>query len=1448
MPEIRCYFCTSFVDNVTIEGINGNWDARYNWYRNSGQTLAGYTDVVGSTTVTTTNQGLENYVSSGNNGFADSTTRGLSVTAPTITGYKSTYTLKRVAVFWFRSPWDLEDNAIGTDGNYSTIDANLRIYPSGNPLTSSMWNGKLGRQFTNGETITYYLNYSWRFDLIFLSTHVATVVTIIYYQNTSDSIGGTVPSRTDTSYPNQYTISGATRITRTGYTNQGWITDASVTYTTDTTLNHPASDSLINLHAIWLAKVVTVIYYQNTTDSIGGTVPSRTDTSYPNQYTISGATRITRTGYTNQGWITDASATFTINTTLNHPASDSLINLYAIWLGNLYKFKYNSNVPLGTTIGGTIPSDTSARYPNNVPVTGNTSSITRTGYILIGWNTNSGVSTYTYNSNTSIPHPGTEIETILYAIWNIITYNINYYENAGGATEQVNSNTYNDGTNVTIKQSNLFLTPTGKVFVRWYTTRIGTGGTAYIPGQTFTIVQNINLYALWGYTVTFNLNGGSGTTPSSISDIVNTSITLPSVLGIVKTGYTAIGWNTTSSATTALTSYSMQTSNTILYVVWNLDPYPIYHLSFSAKDGIVDNKYVKNILSKAIITTNSSRSCLELVNGLTTTVTMDATNINSYKYCTVSTWFKTNVFQKNSNIIYEYNCVSTTAGLTFKIYYTAGVNRYFNDNVTWFIEQTPSHTGTTTDGTNEATLTANIIPTNDSWEYYSIEWFGYFLPNETGDWTFWTVSDDASYLWIGDNAKVGYSINNATVNNGGLHGNQERSGTANLTSGVYYPIRVQFGENAGGDNMTISFKSPSGTRTYNGSGYWFVNNNFQMCTEGSNIYNMLTFKVNNNIIYNQVLSGSWTYVAWNYRTYASEQHFIRINSNKVYTYTAVNLSPSIASHYLGHINNPNTIYINDYRIICEENPISDILLNQIYNLDLSYTSYILNNTSYTTPAIPNTKLGYNFMTWSDGTTNLNASTVYNFTYTDNKIFKAIWDDKYLGKIFDTIIVNGGNNYAGATTLSSSGTNTSVHPTITVSGVTKTAISMGNNAFMFAFDDNNPSGTMNFTQDTVCDILLVGGGGGTPTDHGIADRYFGGGGSGGIVFIKSVTLNGNFTFTRGNGGTHANYWNVVPSNGGDSIIKNGNIDVLRASGGGAGIGANGGSGGGGGLVYIQATAGKITGGSNLTINSRYVYNGITGNIYGNKGGNGQINIPSIYGGGGGGAGKIGGSNYISGELTADGGDGICDANINGIRYKFIDLYGKFYGVDNDYDWNTYFGGGGAGSGGGYVYNMVMPTASKKGGKGGGGNGAIYQNTRGVNGLPNTGGGGGGSGTWYPAVVDGAYGGSGIIIVRYYINQLPIYIPTITNGVIRNIAINKIGNGYSTTSPTITLNNIGSGSGASIQPVIGNDSTLSATDIKNRFTPTATGPISISSFYSYLGLTPGTSLSLRSLKGK
>jgi hypothetical protein len=148
--------------------------------------------------------------------------------------------------------------------------------------------------------------------------------------------------------------------------------------------------------------------------------------------------------------------------------------------------------------------------------------------------------------------------------------------------------------------------------------------------------------------------------------------------------------------------------------------------------------------------------------------------------------------------------------------YVAGLYKttysgYYADNVSFFATATPQAFGA-----NPATSVQTTVieePATDDGSTFSVQWLGYFLATTTETYTFYTSSDDASHLWIGPNAITGFTTANATVNNGGLHGNQEASGTIALVAGTYYPIRIQFGEQGGGDVCTVNYSTPTITKT-----------------------------------------------------------------------------------------------------------------------------------------------------------------------------------------------------------------------------------------------------------------------------------------------------------------------------------------------------------------------------------------------------------------------------------------------------------------------------------------------------------------------------------------------------------------------------------------------------------------------------------------------------------
>ncbi|PZR27823.1 MAG: hypothetical protein DI535_08730 [Citrobacter freundii] len=94
---------------------------------------------------------------------------------------------------------------------------------------------------------------------------------------------------------------------------------------------------------------------------------------------------------------------------------------------------------------------------------------------------------------------------------------------------------------------------------------------------------------------------------------------------------------------------------------------------------------------------------------------------------------------------------------------------------------------------------------------FAFLWEGYITIPVSGLYTFRTNSDDGSRLWIGglNGSSTPYTFaGTPAVNNDGLHGGQDRESVEmNLTAGVY-PIAMAFYEQGGGEQMTVSWRTP----------------------------------------------------------------------------------------------------------------------------------------------------------------------------------------------------------------------------------------------------------------------------------------------------------------------------------------------------------------------------------------------------------------------------------------------------------------------------------------------------------------------------------------------------------------------------------------------------------------------------------------------------------------
>jgi hypothetical protein len=154
----------------------------------------------------------------------------------------------------------------------------------------------------------------------------------------------------------------------------------------------------------------------------------------------------------------------------------------------------------------------------------------------------------------------------------IFSYTVTFDVNGGDGTAP-SARTVNYGSVITLPGRGA-LSKSGYIFGGWNTTASG-DGTNYDVDFPYTVTGNATLFARWRaaetYTVTFNINGGSGKAPAAQTASLGSTITLPGGDGLLKTDYVFGGWNTTANGTgtnySAGYSYTV-TGNIMLYARW----------------------------------------------------------------------------------------------------------------------------------------------------------------------------------------------------------------------------------------------------------------------------------------------------------------------------------------------------------------------------------------------------------------------------------------------------------------------------------------------------------------------------------------------------------------------------------------------------------------------------------------------------------------------------------------------------------------------------------------------------------------------------------------------------------------------------------------------------------------------------------------------------------------
>jgi hypothetical protein len=104
----------------------------------------------------------------------------------------------------------------------------------------------------------------------------------------------------------------------------------------------------------------------------------------------------------------------------------------------------------------------------------------------------------------------------------------------------------------------------------------------------------------------------------------------------------------------------------------------------------------------------------------------------------------------------------------------------------------------------------------------SNQWLGYFKASTNETYSFFLENDDNAVLWLGNAATASVLTTGSAVLKS-VTGRPGNTGSISLTSGSYYPMRLQYADGAGDRYFTSSFSTPTITKTTDYTNYTFCN-------------------------------------------------------------------------------------------------------------------------------------------------------------------------------------------------------------------------------------------------------------------------------------------------------------------------------------------------------------------------------------------------------------------------------------------------------------------------------------------------------------------------------------------------------------------------------------------------------------------------------------------------
>jgi uncharacterized repeat protein (TIGR02543 family) len=532
--------------------------------------------------------------------------------------------------------------------------------PSGRPNFAG-WNSVSGNSVNNFieaniSTVTINLFAAWSTSTFYGLT----------YNKIPSSSSGNVPSEPRKMYQNQIIkFAGNTETPAMASPNaNNWPTFAgwrlvvngsnpTAGFNDSDTVHNPNSlykvntttTSMSNAYAAWGPSVIT--YYN------GSTIVGTTNYYYNDSLTLKSVEGMTSTvtGVTVYQWSTDSTPTTSStyyapgSTTYPFPTSETGASLYAIWgyeikyhkgsgSGNTYSevsgntgtYTLLPELPdsidspndappfVGWTSGNVTGTSGTSRIITTYPITNGTNEVSALwGYSLtcnpgtgsgspykVYYSTTSVTSatlptnTFTYTSTPTLSFAGwftsssvTSGETLLssttlsdtpannnvYAIWGYsLTYNPG--TNGIGTAYKV----YYSTNSADLPEGTTFTNTTTPSFAGWFTSSTATNGSTTLLSSPLTLLtspSSNNVFAIWGYSLTYNPGTGGGS-PSKIyysNSTVNlwSATSRPSAFSAPTSGFsTFVGWGTTNSNNQIIstTTYTITPTTNQVYAKW----------------------------------------------------------------------------------------------------------------------------------------------------------------------------------------------------------------------------------------------------------------------------------------------------------------------------------------------------------------------------------------------------------------------------------------------------------------------------------------------------------------------------------------------------------------------------------------------------------------------------------------------------------------------------------------------------------------------------------------------------------------------------------------------------------------------------------------------------------------------------------------------------------------